>query len=109
MLEKYLQTLEIEKQKAVERVRKAAKDQRTLDLAIKEIEINYLTTRNFICLMHRRDLKLNEDLSSVKVDFDGDEEYREIYMHINHHFWVVRENIPFSVEEGRFEPLFSIA
>ncbi|MFA6022721.1 MAG: hypothetical protein WC781_01395 [Candidatus Pacearchaeota archaeon] len=104
MLEQWLQTLETEKQKAIERIEKATNDSKIVDFAVKKIDDNYSIVEDFLKEMHIMRFKLNDDLSAIEEDYDNSLEYRAFYNHISHHLWEIKKNIPSQVEKGKFNP-----
>lgn len=107
MTDRLVQILEKEKQKAEERVRKANPDPKTLNLALREIDINASTVKNFLKEMDKDGFVINDDFSKIRKDYDSIEEYRSLYNHIWHHFWEVQTNIPRLVERGEFKPHYA--
>ena len=107
MIDRWVEILEKEKHKAEERVRKANPDPKTLDLALKEIDINATTVENFLRQMHKSGFVMNDDFSRIEKDYNENESYRSLHNHIAHHIWEVRTNIPQQVEEGEFRPHYA--
>lgn len=109
MLEKSIQALEREKEKAISKVKLVCKDSETLDLAVKEIDVNYLTVRNFLRAMADKGFTVCADLSSNRDSYNrcSAEEYRRDYSHIVYHLTNLR-NVPVDIEAGQFKPVFAL-
>jgi predicted nuclease with TOPRIM domain len=101
MLEKYFETLEKEKQIAVERVKKGTDDAELIQVALKEIDINEATLKNYLKQMDSEGYKLNEDLTDIEEDYFSCEHYRFLSNHVSHHLRSIRR-VPEEVEAGEF-------
>lgn len=108
MLEKCVQTLEKEKQKAIDKAKQVCKDDEVLGLAVKEIEVNYQTVRNWLRIMNERGFSVMEDLSEDKNSYTrySADEYRRDFGYIVYHFTNIK-NIPLDIEAGKFKPKFA--
>ncbi len=108
MLEKWLEALEKEKQDSIDKLKKITLDRKIADVAIREIEINYTTVKNYLKEMDREGFRLNDDLSCIKEEYDANSNYayRHFANHISSHLWTIR-HMPAKVEDGTFSSEFS--
>jgi len=110
MLEKRLETLEQEKQKAIERVKEPSTDKKTVDLAIREIEINAISAKKYLGEISDKGYSLTDGLSRIDKDYHSKGNfiftYRSLCNHLEHYTKEIKQ-IPKRVEEGIFEPFFA--
>ncbi len=102
MLEDWLKTLEREKQKAISKIKATCKNEGIVDLATKEVKLNYITIKNFLTRISKSGFKVNNDLSRVDREYSGFEDYRRLYNHIAHHLFKMK-SVPNRVEEKNFK------
>ena len=83
---------------AIRKVKFVCKDPKTLDLAIKEIEISFTTACNYLNKIYLLGYRVNKDLSRNNELYDSYENYRLFANHFRHHFWFIKKIplIPFS-------------
>ena len=105
MIKQQVQTLRNEKAKAIKMVRASNVDARTKKIALNEININFLTTQQFLERIAHEGWEINDDLSSIREDYDANESYRGLYNHVSHHFWEL-SHIPKMVVSGKFKPSY---
>lgn len=104
MLDEWLQTLENKKQEAISKVRAFSKNENIIDLAIKEIEIHYMTIRQKLTIMQEKGYRLSDDLSRINGHHKDwwDIDYSVFCDSIEHHLQEI-EGIPKRVKSGRFQ------
>lgn len=106
MLDGWLRALENERGGSLDRLAAVCKDKGGADLAAKEIELHYLSVRDWLVRIYESGYEVNDDLSRLDTDYDAFEDYRKLMNHVEHHLRRLRR-VPVEVEEGRFEAVLA--
>jgi hypothetical protein len=107
MLEDWLRTLLLEKQKAITRIKAAKVNAQIQDSAIKEIEINIITVKNYLRTMSEMEYGLSNNLRRLPSEYCTNAHYRMLCQHVEHHINEITRIIPSRVERGNFTPSLS--
>lgn len=102
MLEACIQTLDKEKQKAIESVQTTCSDKEMSESAVYVIKVHYSTIKNFLKTIADKGFEVNDDLSRIDKDYESNETYRKFMTRIENHLWRLQQ-IPIKVQKGKFD------
>ncbi len=106
MLEKWIETLEKRKVKLLEKVKRLTRDERTAELARREIEVNAASVKNYLSQLSERGFSVEDDLRRNLELYHGNEDYRMIANHLSNHLFRMKDVVT-QLRRGRFKPYFS--
>jgi len=108
MLEKWLMTLAERKESLLVALAGLEADEATLDLARKEIDVNFVSARMYLTRLAKDNLPLNDDLTENVALYDKSDSthYRCLFNHLESHL-IKMERVIEHVRGKSFEPEFA--